>query len=607
MPRLTSAAIDNRISEMCQRANSLEKKLLHQRKIDLQIPIEELEKLYIRTKKNNRPVLFRIKQSQRIIVEEINDMIRHGVPVRTVLLKARKFGGSTLFSLITYYLVKTYAMNAYIIGHIKESSNNLYDMVLTAFLKDSDIDGNKEIDTERRNRKELIFSSGGSIKVVTAGTKDAVTSTTNQIVLCTEMALWEGDPDAQMRSLLNTVSDAEPFTFIFIESTARGVGNTYHNCWSEAKSGFSGYRPIFIGWLQCKDELAIRFDGDTEKFFRGMNAEEVDLCENHGASFENILWRRRTIRAKSSGKTPAAKLADFYQEYPTYPEQAFLQSGSPIFDTAKLMRMLNGAQEPVFEGEMNTWAGVRWSQVMYDGDEYRKGFSENVGGSLKIWEWPIQGKHYDIGADVAEGIKGGDKSTAVIRERKTGKVVATWAGKLAPEDFGDVLTDLGLFYNQAFVEVECNNHGNTVTTRMWKQYPRHCLYMQRFGQNMATAEEGDRIGFLVTPKNKPWFLDQAAFSVRRNEAEMHDKDLIKELLTIKHENNKIPTNGLDLAMAFVHSEECRLRMPWSETQRMEKTLHDDWLAMRRENKAMIEAQRMGITRHMRRNPWESQM
>ena len=111
----------------------------------------------------------------------------------------------------------------------------------------------------------------------------------------------------------------------------------------------------------------------------------------------------------------------------------------------------------------------------------------NAQGYLKIWKLPALGKHYVIGGDVAEGVDGGDYSSAHVLDREDQSIVAAWHGHCEPELFGAELARLGKLYNNASIGVESNNHGLTTLTALKNlNYTAHLL-PQVFGAKRQGA------------------------------------------------------------------------------------------------------------------------
>jgi len=80
----------------------------------------------------------------------------------------------------------------------------------------------------------------------------------------------------------------------------------------------------------------------------------------------------------------------------------------------------------------------------------------------RIYEAPQKGRSYVVGADCAEGLKGGDDSTGVVVDKETGRTVAVLSGEYEPtEEHPAYLAILAQWYD-APVMVERNNHGHAV-------------------------------------------------------------------------------------------------------------------------------------------------
>jgi hypothetical protein len=59
-------------------------------------------------------------------------------------------------------------------------------------------------------------------------------------------------------------------------------------------------------------------------------------------------------------------------------------------------------------------------------------FMEDPKGYVSIWKEPIQGEHYCIGADVAEGLIDGDFSCGYVGDSQF-DLVARWHGHIDPD------------------------------------------------------------------------------------------------------------------------------------------------------------------------------
>ena len=112
-------------------------------------------------------------------------------------------------------------------------------------------------------------------------------------------------------------------TEVFIESTARGVGNYFHEQWQLADKGMSDFIPIFIPWYWDDD-----YRRDVSDDFMP-TYEEDDLKEFYGLNDEQLMWRRYKIMDFSSQGIDGTKA--FQQEYPCNSTEAFQLSGEDSY------------------------------------------------------------------------------------------------------------------------------------------------------------------------------------------------------------------------------------------------------------------------------------
>lgn len=149
---------------------------------------------------------------------------------------------------------------------------------------------------------------------------------------------------------------------------------------------------------------------------------------------------------------------------------------------------------------------------------------------LSIFKDPEKGHNYVIGADPAEGIAGGDDSSADVVDEETGEQVATLRGYLEPKkQFPGALFELAKYYSDANILVERNNHGHAVIGEL---------------QDLIAGEEGcevevlkypgdGREGWLSSVRGKVILYDACAQLVRDGDALIHSKITRDQLADIE--------------------------------------------------------------------------
>ncbi|MED1948986.1 hypothetical protein [Brevibacillus centrosporus] len=438
-----------------------------------------------------------------------------------IILKARQQGMSTFtegvfFKAITIGLDNDSPFNkvAMVVSYDDDSAKTVNDMSwrFLQYLPDPlkpmnrPIKG-KGIYFENPNREGFKENPGLQSKFIidTANNKNAGSGYTINYLHISELAKWH-DAETTMTSLMQSVPDYN--AVVIVESTAMGVGGYFYDLWQNAERGENDYHALFIPWFE-HNEYATPLHPDEEMV---LDEDEKNLRDTYGVTLEQLKWRRETIKNKLNGDPEK-----FKQEYPSNAREAFLTSGRARFDTAKLERMLQKVKP-----------GKR-------GSIYNKTFVAEQNGYVEMWEKPIQGRRYVIGADVSEGLATGDYSYATVWDAKTWKQVTKWRGHVDPDLYGEELDKLGRFYNEALLAVEKNNHGfTTLNTLKNLNYP-NLFMMEKYDK--IHDKRTEQVGFQTTRKTKPLIIDHLAYCIREGEIETNDETLIKECITYVREDD----------------------------------------------------------------------
>lgn len=268
---------------------------------------------------------------------------------------------------------------------------------------------------------------------------------------------------------------------IIVESTPYGVGNLFHRMWSSKDTGYVK-REYGWWWHYTEDEI-----------------EEIRKRINDPLKFA--------------------------QEY----ELEFLASGRQVFDP-QLMRKMK--RQVLDVGSIVTLKNGK-SHVVKETD-----------GGLRIFAPAEEGILYVVGVDVAEGVVGGDYSTATIFNRNTGEEVAFYRGHMSADRFGDILVEWGKLYNNALMVVEVNNHGlTTVIALKNAMYPN--LYFRPSKFDTMGTQWTDRLGWKTTRITRPLMIDDLNEGMREESIILHSRETIDEMVTFIFDsgNNMVAMSG----------------------------------------------------------------
>jgi hypothetical protein len=152
---------------------------------------------------------------------------------------------------------------------------------------------------------------------------------------------------------------------------------------------------------------------------------------------------------------------------------------------------------------------------------------------VSIFQEPLRGHGYVIGADVAEGLEHGDYSCGMVLDVETGLLVATWHDKTDPDLFGEQLAILGRFYNTALIGVEINNHGHVTVTALRRiGYPR-IFRRRQVGQ--ITEGFAPQYGWHTNRVSKPKMIEGLNTALREGTLGIRCEYTLAELRTYVRE------------------------------------------------------------------------
>lgn len=498
--------------------------------------------LWIKDKDSNI-VKFIPNQAQKALIDRVLELLVQGIPVRIIVLKARQMGLSTAIEAVIYWWTTTHKnITSVIVGHEDQSSKNLYNMFkryneycnplfkpTTKYDTRSDLvfDVDDRVKAEYRARGETPPGLGSVIKTSTAKNTAIGRSDTIQLLHGSEIGEWENGEEL-VASLLQTVP-LRPNTMIFLESTAKGMGNYFHKEWELSNKGESVFEPFFFPWWMHEEYEMPGVITDYTEEERAILLLMTDAGIPEEKQMKKMNFRR--YKEKEFKSDPML----LYQEYPSTDYEAFLASGRPRFDIPALVKMRTRAEAvtPTYY-DLKELVTHDVEAVKIDTDNMTKTQVDSL--PLKVWELPQRGRDYVIGADVAEGIKGGDYSVADIIDVKTLKTAAKWRGTIDPDMFGHILDKLGRLYHNALMGVEINNHGLAVVQRLRDLYYFN-LYMRERGLDENFEESTSKLGWKTDIKTKPLMIDYLAEAIREGMIIDYDPIFAREAMTYVIDDN----------------------------------------------------------------------
>lgn len=370
-------------------------------------------------------------------------------------------------------------------------------------------------DRERVVRFDHGHGRTSSVRMLTAGKHSLGRSLMNNWLHISEFPFWPGPAKKQLPGLLKTLHNL-PGNFAVLEFTANGYEQAYKR-WKKALKGKGGWTPQFYSWL-IHPEYYIPFASPEERaeFEKSVGRkaayggeEEIVLLRDHGASLENLHFRREEIDGDLEGN-----LDLFHQEFPTIWEEAFISTGRPVLLPDILRTWLKLAEEKTERAEVG--------DLIVENEGYKHAavkFVPNRRGMWTVFQKPVVGQAYCFGSDVAgeyevyaDGSAESDKTVVDILHLHTGTTVARFRGNMISDDFAHEVLKGAVLYGAAMGHVERNQDGGTAIGNIERKTigdvdgEEILLYRERI-----VSSDGDRAreaGYRTTPKTKKFAIEE---------------------------------------------------------------------------------------------------
>lgn len=423
-----------------------------------------------------------------------------------MVLKYRQGGITTEEQGENFHLTATQEnQNVITLAHNWETTQEIFDI---AQLFDRLLPARASVKPIRdwENKREIEYKRLNSkFHIGTAGNTSFGRGQTFQRVHCSEVPLFgkkKNQHSLSINDIENLISGlciACPYGEVVLEGTGQGAAGWFYNTWQESKEGGNDWIRIFLPWyIDPLNSLSLmtgeRLDyTDEEKDLIRMVKDNYNII----ITAEQIKWRRIT-------KNRVRKL--FPQEYPEDDITCFLLSGNSRFDVSILRKLINQCKKPV-ETKDN--------------------------GQLVIWEKPVTGRRYVIGADVGEGMTNSDYSAGVVLDVVSCEQVARLMGRWKPETFAIKLANLGLKYNTALLGVEANNHGHSTLNTLLNtlHYPR--LYYHTDYDSTGS----EKLGWQTNGKTRNTMISDLATAIDEYLMKINDPLFINQCMTFQKDGD----------------------------------------------------------------------
>lgn len=411
-----------------------------------------------------KPVLFRLNRGQRRLLKLIYKYDKAGLPVRIIICKRRQVGFSTLVQLYMAWrqLFVLHMACSQVVAHVENQARTIRGMysrmikMLPPWLLNLPDDTKLKLSPyEKTSKTQIVKEIGCRIAVGSSEKPDNLAGDDVSMAHFSEVGLFKTTTNTKPEQLIQTVQGGISYaanTYIFYESTARGVGNFFHTEYLRAKRGESDSEAFFSPWFEKDDDvLPIK---DYVKFINSMTDYERWMFEQ-GATLEGINWYRKA----SKGQKDKWR---WKSEQPTTDVEAFQSTGRRLYPQDDVMRLRRGCIDPKLIGDIygdKTYGEESVNNLV---------FRDEPGGDLKVWFKPDKSPdrqcndRYVVIVDIGGTSDHSDRSVICVIDRydmvRGGVpiVVAEWCGHIDHYLLAWKAVQIATAYNNALLVIESN-------------------------------------------------------------------------------------------------------------------------------------------------------
>lgn len=532
--------------------------------------------VYIKRKGGGEDVLFRLSRPQRRFVERLERLRKAGKPIRIVLLKARQWGGSTVSQLYMAWLqlVHKVGLNSLIIAHQGAGSDEIKDMfdrmikaypveMLHKLGEAYDANEPKLVGVGKSGSIYRVPQRNCKIKIGTAERPDSCRGGDYNLVHLSEVGLWKATEGKKPEDIVRSACSGvlyRPYTMIVYESTANGTGNFFQREYDMASKGKSQFEAMFVSWFDI--EIYSTPVDDILSFaanlYDNRNNDNVASSREESGKYLWWLWEKgATLEAIHWYILERAKYnehASMASEYPSDDVEAFVHSGTMVFDKYKVEAFKKYCKEPRFVGD-----------VYADADEGKNAlknlrFVEDRQGVLWIWEKPeidedekVTNRYLTV-VDVGGRSSKADWSVIVVFDRlfmaEGGRpaVVAQWYGHCDIDLLAWKAAQIAAFYDNSLLVIESNtlethdkerdvdgDQSQFILNQIKGVYPN--LYARKQSEEDILQGLPTKYGFHTNVATKPMVISTLVKVIRENLYVERDARCLDEYLTYEKKPN----------------------------------------------------------------------
>lgn len=444
--------------------------LNEQDKNNLQDKLWRMENLYhIEDQETKKIILFKLNRVQRQEFDKIQELRKAQKQVKRTQLKARQLGMTTFY--LIYNLDDVLFNENYkagLIAHDQESMQVIFRKVKVAWENFPMKDLFKN-DVDRYTTTEIaIRSTNSSLRVALSFRSGTLNS-----LHVSELAKMSRRSPIKAEEVITGAfpSVVQDGGIITVESTAEGVGGHYYELYTGAPQ--NGFSKVFYPWYE-DDRYQSEPRDDIPPTF--------DYLLDLGCNPKQVSWYYQKYLELGE---------KVYQEYPSTADEAFLQSGRPVFNPKEIQRC-----SPID---------------------------------------PLLNHGYAAGLDTATG-SSRDWSVITIFCKETGDQVYTYRSQEPIPVFAKIAVESCQRYNNALLNIELNGVGLAMKQAVDLQGYTY-LYRDKTHYDEVLQKYTEREGTMTTVRSKPMMIEDLKSGYRTGYLKLSDQKTYDEHISYQYDDN----------------------------------------------------------------------
>ena len=531
----------------------------------------------IQDKLSKQMIPFRLNYGQRKTAHSLEQQRLDGVPMRLIIVKARQWGGSTVTQMYMLWIQLYHyrRWHSAIVSQLKNQAINIRSMLSNVILNyPPQVQTLTLTGFEGLGNTKFMPQRECKLQISSAETPDALRSFDFAMLHLSEVGLWKSTPARSAEDLMQALYATVPNTrgtLIVMESTAKGIGNFFHQQFIAAQSGDSMLKPVFVAWFEIENYALFRHADGGQRIARtdgGLPVSALADAETlisqmtdyqwtqwrQGATLEGIAWYAQTQKAM--------QYTDYMMrsEYPGTAAEAFQCKSNRYYEDAQIEQCRLTCRNPQFIGNIRGNAD--------GGQESLSGLhlvpEHTPADQLKIWTMPESASsskrtsnRFVVVTDIGGIGPKSDWSVISVLDRAqlaehggALRRAATWRGHIDHDQLAWKAAQLASFYNNALLVIESNtletkdrklmltyegNHFYTVIDEIADFYDN--MYMRESPPDVAGGQPTRRYGWHTNVRTKYLAYDQSRATLRDGEYVELDQAVVDEMAWLERKPN----------------------------------------------------------------------